>query len=93
MKLTMTIIEAVADSFPSVEALQEAKDAAVQAMLQNPDQIVTAATGAGASYTKRINATPAELVELYALALRVKKGEPIESSMTQVNHTMVFWPF
>ena len=93
MKLTFTIIEAVADSFPSVESLQAARDAAVQAMLQNPDQIVTAATGAGASYTKRINATPAELVELYSMALRYKQGLPLESGQTQVNNVMVFWPF
>ena len=91
MKITYTIVKAVADSFPSLEALEEARAAAVAALLQNPDQIISASTGAGAAYTKRLNATPAELVELYEQAVRVRQGLPMLNDTTQVHPVVVSW--
>lgn len=92
MKITYTIAKAVADSFPTLEALEEARAAAVAALLQNPDQIISASTGAGAAYTKRLNATPAELVELYEQALRIRQGLPMLNDTTQVHPVVVSWP-
>lgn len=75
MQLTETIIAAVAESFTAAE-LAEKKSEAVAAFLANPNAIVSASTGAGASYTKEISMTAQDAVELFSAALRYKNGEP-----------------
>ena len=78
MKLTTTLIASVAATF-TIEELRERHAAAVAAFLSDPDSIVSASTGAGASYTRQINARPAELVELYAAAIDYKQGLPLST--------------
>lgn len=72
MDLSIITIKAVANLFTLSELHQELKNATL-AMLQNPDAIVSASTGAGASYTKQLNMTATELVELLSLALEYKQ--------------------
>lgn len=88
MKLTTTLIASVANTY-TLEELQQRHADAVAAMLDNPDSIVSASTGAGASYTRQINARPAELVELYAAALAHKQGLPPSTGAASV-HSFVF---
>ena len=51
MNLTETVIKAVANLY-TVEELEQELAKAVNEMLKNPERIVSASTGAGASYRK-----------------------------------------
>lgn len=72
MNLTVETIKAVADCY-TLEELQNELKRATAAMIQNPERIVSASTGSGASYTKAENMTAQELVELLGFALQFKK--------------------
>ena len=73
MNLSDTVIKAVANLY-TVEELEQELANAVNEMLKNPDRIVSASTGAGASYTKALNMTSQELVELLTFAIEYKKN-------------------
>lgn len=76
MNLSIHIIKAVAQMY-SIEELQTELQNAVKSMLENPERIVSASTGAGASYTKALNITAQELVELLSMALEYKQSNGV----------------
>lgn len=79
MNLSIQIIKAVAQMY-SIEELQTELQNAVKSMLENPERIVSASTGAGASYTKALNITAQELVELLSMALEFKQSNEVISN-------------
>jgi hypothetical protein len=79
MNLSIQIIKAVAQMY-SIEELQTELQNAVKSMLENPERIVSASTGAGASYTKALNITAQELVELLSMALEFKQSNGVISN-------------
>ena len=73
MNLSETVIKAVANLY-SLEQLEQELATAVKEMIENPERIISASTGAGASYTKALNMTSQELVELFTFAIEYKKN-------------------
>lgn len=90
MEITTTIIKAVANTFPTTEALQEALNKAVSQMLENPDAIVSASTGAGASYSKQITMTAQDLVELLSYALEYKETGLITTDGSNIHYSFTW---
>ena len=70
--ITEAVVTTIADLF-SLGELQEKLREATMNLLENPDRIVSASTGSGASYSKSMNFYPQELVELYKLAIQYKE--------------------
>lgn len=89
MELTLNLIKSVANLFTLSELHQELKNATL-AMLQNPDSIISASTGAGASYAKTINMKPAELVELLSACLEYKQSGTISAGGNNTMQTVTF---
>jgi hypothetical protein len=79
MELSEAIIKGVSDAL-TLEELKERHTNAVLQMLANPAAIVSATTGGGASYTKSIQMTAAELVELLTYAINYKTNGVISNS-------------
>lgn len=73
MNLNEQVIKAVANIY-SVEELETELQKAVIEMLANPEKIISASTGSGASYTKTVSMSASDLVELLTLALEYKKN-------------------
>lgn len=73
MNLNEQVIKAVANIY-SVEELETELQKAVIEMLENPEKIISASTGSGASYTKTVSMSASDLVELLTLALEYKKN-------------------
>ena len=73
MNLSENVIKAVANIY-SVEELETELQKAVIEMLANPEKIISASTGSGASYTKTVSMSASDLVELLTLALEYKKN-------------------
>lgn len=73
MNLSENVIKAVANIY-SVEELETELQKAVIEMLANPEKIISASTGSGASYTKTVSMSASDLVELLTLALDYKKN-------------------
>jgi hypothetical protein len=92
MELTVNIIKSIASLF-SVDELQTKIRELTLQLLENPDQIVSASTGAGASYSKQINATPAELIELFSLALEYKQTGAISAGGNNIMQSITFFTF
>lgn len=78
MDLNFQVIKAVSSLY-SIEELETELKKAVTDFLQNPERIVSASTGAGASYTKALNLSPQELVELLSACVDFKKNGAISS--------------
>lgn len=57
---------------------------ATLALLENPDSIVSASTGSGASYSKQINMTAQDMVELFSYALEYKQTGSISSGGSNI---------
>lgn len=72
MDLNINVVKAVADLY-TIEELQTQLQKATISMLENPDAIVSASTGSGASYSKVINMRAQDLVELFSYALEYKR--------------------
>ena len=87
MELTFNLIKSVANLF-SIEELQTQLQKATLAMLENPDSIISASTGSGASYSKSINMKPAELVELLSACLEFKQSGTISTSGNNIMPTI-----
>ena len=79
MNLSENVIKAVANIY-SVEELETELQKAVIEMLANPEKIISASTGSGASYTKTVSMSASDLVELLTLALEYKKNGFVTSS-------------
>lgn len=93
MELTVNIIKAVANLYALDELQIELKEATTK-MLQAPDAIISASTGAGASYTKQLNMTASELVELLSLALEYKQyGSISTSGGSNIMPAITFFPY
>lgn len=91
MDLSHTTISAVANIF-SIEELQMNLKEATLKMIENPDQIVSASTGAGASYTKQLNMNAQELVELLSYALEYKQTGSISNGGHNIMSTVTYFP-
>lgn len=89
MELTLNVIKSVANLF-SVEELQQNLQRATLAMLENPDSIISASTGSGASYTKHLNMQPAELVELLSACLEYKQTGSLSAGGSNIMPTVTF---
>lgn len=72
MTISEELIIAIANTYTLSELHEKLKEATEQ-FLSNPDRIVSAATGSGASYNKQANFLPKDLVELYSFALNYKQ--------------------
>ena len=92
MELTEAVIKGVADAL-TLEELKERHTDAVLNMLANPAAIVSATTGGGASYSKAIQMTAAELVELLTYALNYKIYGCITNSGSQIMDVVVLNPY
>ena len=92
MDLNITTISAVANIF-TVDELQKNLKEATFKMLENPDAIVSASTGSGASYTKQLNMTAQELVELLTYALEYKQYGSISTGGSNIMRAVTYFPF
>lgn len=92
MELSEAVIKGVAEAL-TLEELKERHTNAVLQMLANPAAIVSASTGAGASYTKAIQMTAAELVELLTYAINYKLYGVISNSGSQIMDVVVLNPY
>ena len=92
MELSEAVIKGVAEAL-TFEELKERHTEAVLQMLANPAAIVSASTGAGASYTKAIQMTASELVELLTYAINYKQHGIISSDGSQILDLVVINPY
>lgn len=92
MTITHEIITSVASLYTLSELREELKNA-VTNLLQNPDRIISASTGAGASYTKALNISSQEYVELLSYALQFKETGEISTGGSNQWHVAVYYPF
>lgn len=91
MDLTKELITAFASSY-SIEQLQTMKQDALQALLNNQERIISASTGAGASYSKAQNYSPKDLLELISYALETKQNNGELPSGGTTFKPIVFFP-
>lgn len=92
MIISTPIIKAVAATYDTVDALQQDLANAVQDMMANPDAIVSASTGAGASYSKQISMTAAERVELLSYALDYKQYGYVSTDGDNIHYSFTWLP-
>lgn len=92
LQITSEIVRAVANLYTLSDLQEELKKATLQ-FLQNPERITSASTGAGASYTKALNISSLELVELLSLALEYKKTGVIMGGGSNQWNVAVYSPF
>lgn len=92
MEFSEAIIKGVADAL-TLEELKERHTDAVLQMLANPAAIVSATTGSGASYTKAIQMTAAELVELHTYAMNYKTYGTITNSGSNIMDLVILNPY
>lgn len=78
MNLNEQVIKAVANIYSVVELETELQKAVIE-MLANPEKIISASTGSGASYTKTVSMSASDLVELLGYALEYKKNGFVSS--------------
>lgn len=90
MQISATLIRAAA-TLPE-ETIRANLQRALDAFMESPDSIISASTGAGASYTKKISATAAEMVEFWQTVLDYKLGEPLTGN-TQTHSVIFTRPF
>lgn len=83
MTLTKDLIKSVADIY-TVDQLREKIITIIHDMETNGSTIISASTGAGASYTRRIEASREDLLALYQAALNFKIGIPAKTG--EVNY-------
>ena len=77
MVITKSLIVSIAQMY-TVEQLQAKIVELIKDVETNGSSIISASTGAGASYTRRIEASRLELLELYQAALEYKlNGETV----------------
>ena len=89
MELTINVVKSVANLF-TIDELQQNLQRATLAMLENPDSIISASTGSGASYTKSINLRPSELVELLSACLEYKQTGSLSAGGSNIMPTVTF---
>lgn len=92
MIITSQIVESIASLYTLSELREELKNA-VTNLLQNPDRIISASTGAGASYTKALNISPQEYVELLSCALQFKETGIISTGGSNQWNVVTFYPY
>lgn len=92
MEITETIIKGVALLY-TVDELQTELRTAIQEMLANPERVTAASTGSGASYTKELMLSPAELVELLTFALEYKQTGTISAGESNIMDTVTYFTF
>lgn len=92
MTITHEIITSVAALYTLSELREKLKDA-VEQMLNNPERIVSATTGSGASYSKALNMKVEEYVELLSYAMQYKETGEITTGGSNQWHVAAFYPF
>lgn len=78
MVITEQTIRAIASMYTEQELEVKIQQLIVD-LESNGSTITAASTGAGASYTRRIDVSRAELLELYMAALDYKRGKPAQT--------------
>lgn len=73
MTITSELVRSVASMY-TVEQLQEKIAGLITDLETNGSSIISASTGAGASYTRKIEASREDLLLLYQAALEYKMG-------------------
>ena len=71
--ITEAVVTSIAELFTLAELQEKLREATIN-LLENPERIVSATTGSGASYSKSMNFYPQELVELYSQAIQYKQA-------------------
>jgi hypothetical protein len=92
MEITESVVKGISALY-TVEELQTELQKAVKEMLENPERVVSASTGSGASYTKDLMISPQELVELLTYALEYKRTGVISNGGSNIMDTITFFPF
>lgn len=75
MIITKDLIDTIVDMY-TVDEIREKIVALVNDLETNGSTIVSASTGAGASYTRHVEASREDLLNLYQAALNKKLGRP-----------------
>jgi hypothetical protein len=89
MEISITLVKSVANLFTIDELQQKIQEATLQ-MLANPDAIVSASTGSGASYSKVINMRAQDIVELFTYALEYKQTGTLSAGGSNIMHSLTF---
>ena len=92
MEITESVVKGISALY-TVAELQTELQKAVKEMLENPERVVSASTGSGASYTKDLMLSPQELVELLTYALEYKRTGVISNGGNNIMDTITFFPF
>lgn len=78
MTITKDLIRSVSDIY-TIDQLREKIIGLIQDLENNGSTITSASTGAGASYTRKIEASREDLLALYQAALNFKLGIPAKT--------------
>ena len=89
MNISLPVIKSISNMY-SVEELQQNLQRATLALLENPDSIVSASTGSWASYSKQINMTAQDMVELFSYALEYKQTGSISTGGSNIMPAVTF---
>lgn len=73
MIITRALVRSIAGMY-TLEQLQEKINSMILDLETNGSSIVSASTGAGASYTRKIEASREDLISLYTAAIDYKQG-------------------
>lgn len=87
MNLSLNVIKAVANLY-SLDELQIELQKATVSMLENPNAIISASTGSGASYQRMISMTAQDMVELLTYALEYKQTGSLSAGGNNIMPTI-----
>lgn len=90
MIITSELIKSVSNLY-TVDQLQEKITGLIQDLETNGSTITSASTGAGASYTRKIEASREDLLSLYSAAMNYKLGLPAQTG--SINHVTFRSPY
>lgn len=90
MDITAELIKTFATSFTASE-LATMKQQAMNALIAGSERIVSASTGAGASYTKELNYAPQDLLELIGYAEQYQQTGHLPTG-GQIYTPIAFYP-
>lgn len=77
------IVDALTHSGQTVEQLKTRLSELLEQLTLHPDEIVSASTGGGASYSKRDRISLPDLIACYRAAIALMEGESTQSNLVQ----------
>lgn len=80
------IVDALIHSGQTVEQLKTRLSELLEQLTLHPDEIVSASTGGGASYSKKERISIGDLVACYRAAIAAMSGESVQSSVVQFGY-------